>query len=188
MESKILEDRRKSLEEEFFRKENERQREALRARQDREQRKAELGAAGITDQTLVEQLLDLGLGAGDVVALELVPLIAVAWADGAIDDKERAAVLRAAHEAGLRDGDPGEALLQRWLATQPPASLVETWAGYVGELCATMTPESRREFRDELLGRTQAIARAAGGFLGMATVSPAEKKVIDRLSQAFGAA
>ncbi|HEV7731353.1 MAG TPA: hypothetical protein VGR62_04285 [Candidatus Binatia bacterium] len=185
MESKILEDRRKSLEEEFFRKENERQREALRQRQDRTDRKDGLRIAGITDETLAEQLIDLGVGAEEVVALGLIPLIAVAWADGSVDDTEREALLRGAREAGVRDGGPGEALLKSWLATRPPASLVDTWSAYVRELCATMAPEAKREFRDELLNRTQEVARAAGGFLGIATVSPAEKAVIERLSQAF---
>lgn len=185
MESKVLEDRRKTLEEEFFRKENERQREALRQRQDRTDRKDGLRIAGITDEALAEKLLDLGVGAEEVVALGLIPLIAVAWADGSVDDKEREALLRGAREAGVHDGGPGEALLKSWLATQPPASLVDTWSAYVRELCATMAPEAKREFRDELLSRTQEIARAAGGFLGIATVSPAEKAVIEQLSKAF---
>src|SRR4029450_10355631 len=96
MENELLADRRKALEEEFFRKENERQRAALQARKKRDESKAALRETGIGDDALIDRLLDLGVAAEAVVALELAPLVAVAWADGTLDDRERAAVLRAA--------------------------------------------------------------------------------------------
>jgi hypothetical protein len=185
MESKGLEERRKSLEEEFFRKENERQRDALRAKQDREAHKAALHAAGMTDSVLVDQLVDLGVEAQSVAALELVPLVLVAWADGTVEDEERDAILRAAHEAGVPEGGPGSQLLRRWLSSPPPESLEQAWTSYVRELCAQMTPQAKGKFSVELLGRAERIAKAAGGFLGIAAVSAAEHDAIDRLVRAF---
>lgn len=187
MESKGLEERRQSLEEQFFQKENERHREALRAKQDRASRKAALHAAGIHDDLLADQLVELGLAPQSVAALELVPLVLVAWADGEIQEKERDAILRAAHEAGVPEGGPGSQLLHRWLQTPPPASLETTWTQYVGELCTQMTPQAKGKFCSELLGRTLRIAKSAGGFLGIGAVSAAEHDVIDRLTQAFSA-
>ena len=35
------------------------------------------------------------------------------------------------------------------------------------------------------MGRAKAIAEAAGGFLGVASISPAEKKMLEELEWAF---
>jgi hypothetical protein len=63
--------------------------------------------------------------------------------------------------------------------------LLETWATYVRDLCAQMTPEARRTFREQLLGRTRAVAEAAGGFLGVGRVSAKEQAVLAELERAF---
>jgi hypothetical protein len=185
MESKGLEERRQSLEEEFFHKKNEQLRDALKAKQDRESAKKALNAAGVRDDVLAERLVELGVAPQSVAALELIPLVLVAWADGEVQEKERKAVLRAAHDAGVPEGGPGSQLLHLWLSTPPPATLEGTWTQYVRELCAQMTPEAKGKFCSELLGRTRAIAKSAGGFLGIGAVSAAEQQVIDRLTQAF---
>jgi hypothetical protein len=185
MESKGLEERRQSLEEEFFRKQNERLRDALKAKQDRESATKALHAAGVRDGVLANQLVELGVAPQSVAALELVPLVLVAWADGEMQEKEREAILRAAHDAGVPEGGPGSQLLHQWLSTPPPATLEGTWTQYVRELCAQMAPEAKGKFCDELLGRTREIAKSAGGFLGLGAVSAAEQQVLDRLTQAF---
>jgi hypothetical protein len=185
MESKGLEERRQSLEEQFFRKENERHRDALKAKQDRDSAKAALHAAGVRDDILADQLVGLGVAPQSVAALELVPLVLVAWADGEVQEKEREAILRAAHGAGVPEGGPGSQLLHAWLSAPPPTTLEGTWTQYVRELCAQMTPQAKGKFCSELLGRTLQIAKSAGGFLGIGTVSAAEHDVIDRLTQAF---
>jgi hypothetical protein len=185
MENELLADRRKALEEEFFRKENERQRAALQARKKRDESKAALRETGIGDDALIDRLLDLGVDAEAVVALELAPLVAVAWADGTLDDRERDAVLRAARHAGVTDDQPASSLLQGWLRQPPAPHLLETWAAYVRDLCAQMTPEARRTFREQLLGRTRAVAEAAGGFLGVGRVSAKEQAVLAELERAF---
>lgn len=185
MESKGLEERRMSLEEEFFRKENERHRDALKSKQDRAAQKAALHSAGIRDDVLADQLVELGVAPQSVAAIELVPLVLVSWADGEIQPKEREAILRAAHDAGVPEGGPGSQLLQQWLSTPPAATLEGTWTSYIRELCKEMTPQAKGKFCSELLGRTLQIAKSAGGFLGIGSVSAAEHDVIDRLTQAF---
>ena len=185
MESKGLEERRQSLEEEFFRKQNERLRDALKAKQDGESATKALHAAGVRDGVLANQLVELGVAPQSVAALELVPLVLVAWADGEMEEKERKAILRAAHDAGVPEGGPGSQLLHHWLSMPPPATLEGTWTQYVRELCAQMAPEAKEMFRSELLGRTLQIAKSAGGFLGIGAVSAAEQLVVDRLTQAF---
>lgn len=186
MESELLAKRRKSLEEEFFAKENARLRRELQTRRERESAREALRIAGITSEPLCDRLLDMGIDAEAVAALALVPLVAVAWADGEIHEREREAILHAARDAGLPENRPAYQLIEGWLTHAPDTHLLELWADYVRCLCAELEPARQREFRDELLGRTRAIAEAAGGFLGLTSkISAKEQAVLDRLAGAF---
>jgi tellurite resistance protein len=190
METKgeLLGDRRRALEEEFFRRQDERLRERLRAEEHRRAEKAELStASGITDDVLLTKLLALGIHARTLAPLALVPLVEVAWADGKLEDKERAAVLRAAEASGLQADSPGYGLLGGWLATRPDPGLRELWTQYTRSLCATLDADARRALRADIMGRARTVAEAAGGFLGLGSkVSAAEDAVLSELAQAFG--
>jgi len=97
--------RRMELEEEFFLKRDMELLQALREKTASKQRKQALAeASGIAHDDLLDQLIELDVSGETAAALSLVPLIAVAWADGTIDAKERTAVLDAAEELG--DGAP----------------------------------------------------------------------------------
>src|SRR6476660_1945597 len=104
-----LEERGKALENQFYEKEN-------AQKLDTQSSKDELRkASGMTDDTVLEKLVALGLRGNTIAALSLVPLIQVAWADGKIQDNERTAILQGAHGKGLEKGTPGYELLQTWL-------------------------------------------------------------------------
>lgn len=189
MSNEILDDRRRALEEAFFARQNAvlRQRLAepaeMRARKD-----AFAAASGITDTAVLDQLVKLDIAPETLAAIALVPLVAVAWADGAIDARERAAVLSGAAEGGLKAGDVGYQLLEKWLEAAPPASLLTAWKGYVAAITAPMDHATKRVLQEQLLNRARLVAIAAGGFLGLGRrVSPEEEAVLTDLAQAFGA-
>jgi hypothetical protein len=180
-------DRRVALEEAFFAEEDARARRRLREAAEARSRKEALAAAsGIADDAVLERLAALDLGADTVAALALVPLVAVAWADGAIDDKERAAVLAAAAEAGVGGEEAGGRLLERWLREPPPPGLLAAWADYIRAVSASLDGEARRALGADLLGRARRVAEATGGFLGVGRrVSAAEEAALERLAAAF---
>ncbi|MEN8180948.1 MAG: hypothetical protein ABFS46_00275 [Myxococcota bacterium] len=184
----FLGDRRKALEEEFFRKENERLRQRLHEQMETEEHRAAISrASGISDPAVLDRLVALGLDGETVTALSLVPLIDVAWADGRMEDAERTAVLSAARAQGVDDASPAGLLLESWLSTPPPPRLREAWTDYVGALSASLEPEQRASLRDEVVGRARAVAEAAGGFLGLGSkVSGREQEILERLEAAFG--
>lgn len=188
-QEEFLGNRRQVLEEEFFNRENERLRQQLRVRLESEKnRKALAEASGITHPEVLDHLVRLGLDGETVVALGLVPLIDVAWADGKMAERERLAVLAAARERGIDDASPAGLLLASWLAAPPPSKLSEAWIGYVRALCQSLDPTERTELRDDLLGRARAVAEAAGGFLGLGSkVSTKEQQELERLEAAFAA-
>ena len=53
------------------------------------------------------------------------------------------------------------------------------------ELAAQLSPSQRTALRAELVERARHVAEAAGGFLGLGSVSEAEKQVIAELEKPF---
>ncbi len=188
MSDEVLGDRRRALEEEFFKAENERLRAKLHAGRERSVTIAELAAAsGISDEAVLKTLIDHEVDAETLAAFSLAPLIAVAWADGKLDAKERDAIVRAAEDSGVEVGSAAHELLEAWLAKRPGAKLLASWESYTQSLCASLDSAGRAALKDEVLGRARRVADAAGGLLGLTSrISPEEKVVLDRLAKAFG--
>lgn len=188
MSNEILDDRRRALEEAFFAKQNAILRQRLAEPAEVRARKEAIAAAsGITNPAVLDALAALDVSPETMAAISLVPLVAVAWADGAIDAKERSAVLQGAAEAGLKPGDVGYGLLEKWLEAAPPAGLVESWKGYIGAITGTMDHAGKKALQAQLLDRARMVAMAAGGFLGLGRrVSDEEEKVLADLARSFG--
>lgn len=184
---RVLRDREKALEEEFFHKHNEELKQKLRQKESREQLRRALSQIRVeADDTTLEGMLELGIDAETWAAVSLVPLVEVAWADGKVEEKERRAVMTAAEANGLVPGSPSHGLLQDWLQHRPDPRLLETWSGYVRSLCGHISAEERETLRDELLNRARQVAVATGAFLGFGNrVSPAEEAVLAELQKAF---
>ena len=187
MSHEFLGDRKVALEEEFFAKQNQLLLRRLQEnRQARSQKDALSAASGITDDSVLEQLAALGISSDTLAALSLVPLVAVAWADGSIDDKEREVAFSRAAEQGLGKQDVAYQMFEHWLADRPPPGLLAAWKSYIGALSPTLSDEARRALKRELLDRTRAVAGAAGGFLGIGRkISPAEEHVLTELDAAI---
>ena len=184
MSDGILGDRGKALEEIFFAKENEKLRKALQEKEEMKSKKEALSAvSGITDDAVLEQLLALDIRSDTLVALSLVPLVEVAWADGTIDDSERSAILSAAEDSGL--SGESAALLDGWLVKQPSNKVLSAWKDYVSALTSTMDVAARDKFKQELLTRARTVAESAGGFLGIGKISSAEEDKLEELARAF---
>jgi hypothetical protein len=187
MSHEFLDDRRHALEEAFFAQQDAELIRRLRKGHEPDMRKQALSAAsGITDDGLLEKLAASGIESDTLAALTLVPLVAVAWADGSLDEKERAALLSAASGAGLDPAGPGYQLLTQWLAKPPGPHLVETWTDYIRGTSANLGQDARQALQLHLLGRARRVAEAAGGFLGLSSkVSPAEEAMLAKLKAAF---
>ena len=182
-----LADRRKALEEEFFRKENARLAADFRLKRLTEESKAAMSRrSGISDDGVLDKLVELGIGEDTLAALALVPLVEVAWADGKMDAKERDAILKGAEAEGVEPGSAAFALLQDWLDNRPPPRLLAAWRDYIAALCEEMLPEDRKVLKREVLARARAVAEAAGGFLGLGgKISLEEEQVYGILETAF---
>jgi hypothetical protein len=185
----VLGDRGKSLEDAFFRKENERAIQHLREMQQRTTSREGLSkVTGITNEEIIDRLVALGIRPEIVTALAIVPLVQVAWADGSLDAKERQVVLERAEKSGIAPGTADHDLLRSWLDKKPEPRLLAAWTEMVRGLSEHMSPQELASLKAGLIERAKAVARASGGFLGMGAVSIAEQNAIDRLESAFQSA
>jgi hypothetical protein len=145
-----------------------------------------LGAvSGITNEAILERLVNLDVRPETLAALALVPLIEVVWADGEVDEKERAMVLAHATSQGIALGSVEYELLERWLAHRPEASLLKAWQHYVQGLCECLSPSEGDVLKEELMRDVHKAAEASGGFLGMGKISDQEREVLAKLESSF---
>jgi hypothetical protein len=187
MAGDFLGDRKKALEESFFAKENAALLERLKVDQWAKASKEKLSEiSGIDDDEVLQKLVDLGIELDTWAAISLVPLIEVAWADGKIEAKEKAAVMSAAEANGILPGSPGWQLLESWLSQRPDGRLLEAWGGYIVDLCANLGGGEKAAVMNKVIGRAREVALATGGFLGLGKkISPEEEVVLSELAKAF---
>ena len=183
----ILRDRGRSLEDEFFRREDKRLLAKLSELKAAEMNREALArATGITTPEVLDKLLGLGVRAETVAALSIVPLVEVAWADGSLDPKERRAVLDRARDSGVAPGSTAQTLLEAWLDRRPDPKLLDAWTHMVRGIRDQLGPDEAARLEAGLLGQARAVASASGGVLGMgAKVSGAEAAMLARLESAF---
>jgi hypothetical protein len=180
----ILRDRGRSLEDEFFRREDKRLMARLAELRAAEATREALGkASGITNPAVLEKLLELGVRAETVAALSIVPLVEVAWADGALDAKERRAVVE---RAGVDRNSTAGAVLEAWLDRRPDPKLLIAWTHLVQAMAEQVGPDEAARLKTGLLERARAVAAATGGLLGVGSkISAPEAAMLARLEAAF---
>jgi hypothetical protein len=179
-------DRRKALEDTFFHERDKVLLEKLRVEIETFETHRQLAhVSGILDDHVLKNLVKAGVQAETLAALTLIPLVEVAWSDGAVSAEEREAVLKAAAENGISQGSASYELLARWLAERPDVRIIASWKEYVQALAKSMPAESIAVMRDRLIQRCRRVAESAGGFLGLTSkISKVEQAAIDQFERA----
>lgn len=177
----------KNLLDAIFHERDQKLREAFRERMAKMERREQLArVSGIRDEALLDRLIALDITAESLAALELVPLVFVAWADGQVQAAERDVILTLAKAGGIEPRDDRFPILEHWLKKRPSRDMLDAWKQYVQELRRQLDSQQADDLRHELLDRVQTVARAAGGFLGFGDkMSPAERSMLNELEQAF---
>lgn len=163
-------------------------RKAFRERMAKMERREQLAqVSGIRDEAVLDHLVGLDITPEALAALEVVPLVFVAWADGGVQSQEHDMILALAKAAGIEPQDGRYPLLEHWLKKRPGPQMLEAWKHYVKDLRQQLNSQELDELRHELIDRARSVAQAAGGFLGFGDkISPAERSMLDQLKQAFG--
>src|SRR5215831_9899735 len=127
-------------------------------------------------EELVQQLEPLHEASTHLVLLTLLPAIQVAWADGAVQERERLLILQLAEREGLSGDASAMARITRWLDAPPTDEEIR---GTLGELRTVLdSHDGDRELLGKVVGWARAVASVDGGVLGLGAIGSEEKKVI----------
>ncbi len=152
----------------------------------KDDRKALANASGISDTAALDALLAQRINAHTLSAVAIVPLIAVAWADGVVAANERSAIERACRDEHIDPDSPQFALIQSWLDKRPTGELLNAWKAYVHALRPHLDRASINQMKVSIVGRARNVAQSTGGFLGLRTsISPSEQRILEDLEAAF---
>jgi len=181
-----LQERGKALEEAFFAEKN---RELLeQVKIDlcaKEQRAALKEATGISEEDMLNRILALDIQVESLAAMTIAPMVLVAWADGSIDIKERDAILSGAEKSGIEPDSTAGKLLRTWLTDEPDDNLKAAWVEYTKAMCEKLQAGDQAKLKEQVMGRCKKVAEAAGGFLGLGSISTKEAAVLDSLAETF---
>ena len=180
-------DRGKAMEERFFSEKDKQLLDQLKAELSAEEdRKALATVSGISDAAVLDALVSHQVTAESLASVSLIPLVAVAWADGVMEEKERDAILQAAEQTGIENNSASHKLLQSWMSDAPSEELLTSWKNYIGALKENLEPAAFGQLKNSVMGRARSVAEAAGGILGFGKTSDKESDVIEQLEAAFG--
>ena len=184
--SDIFKERGRSFEEEYFRKHEAKLIAKLRERG----RLAEIAEAlamklQIDNPELLERIIALGVTLDTGPAFLLAPLVQVAWAEGAVTDREWATVLRLAKERGVEPTSPAYAQLEAWLSKRPADALFDAAIEAIKSGLSLLTAEERADRIRRIVDACREVAAASGGLsrlVGLGGVSSEEEALLDGMA------
>ena len=181
-----LEQNGRALENQFFLREDQRLSESLREMLVLEETSGLLGeVSGIRDPQVLALLGRKKVTPASAASLAILPLVAVAWADGTVDAAEREAILDSLDRC-LFFQTVDRDIVDAWLGRRPNESLVVAWEVFVRHLVQGLTAPEKKALARAVLEPARQVAHAAGTFLGFGGTSPGEIAVLHRLERAFG--
>lgn len=175
--------RRRLLEEQYFRKQEQELIDKLRRRAAAEAARERLASdTGLADGEILEDLLALGYTPDTVMLLHLAPLVQVAWADGSVSDRERELIVAASRTRGVAEGSTAARQLDAWLAERPTDAMFEKTLRAVIAMLEARPAREREQTGSDLLSYCAAVAEVSGGILGFGKVSPEERRTLAQIT------
>jgi hypothetical protein len=186
MAKDIFQQRGAYLEEEYFRKKEFALLEKLKAVfQKKVDKEAIRKATGVTNEQLLDRLVDLQLNGEMMGAFELYPLVEIAWADGDLSESEARSVLAAGEKRGVAPGSRAHRMLEERLHKGPEPDLRKVWFAYAEELKKVLSPQELETFRNDLLQRARDIVAATGHLERLLADIGGEREVLAAIERAL---
>ena len=166
MDKGIFTDREKAMEASYFRQQDAKLMERLRAEAKLDDIAVALAEKLQVDHPdLLARAKALGLTADTASAIFAAPLVQVAWAEGSVSKQEQRMVLRLAADRGIEEGSPAGEQLREWLATRPTDDLFETATEIIKAGFAVLPIKEREERIQRLVDACHKVAAASGAGL-----------------------
>jgi hypothetical protein len=165
MSKDIFHEREAAEEAVYFRQQDEKLIEKIRAKA----KLAELAAAladklQVDDPQLLQRIVALGVTRETGSAFLLLPLVQVAWADGKVTHHERDAVLNIGARRGLQPNGAEHAQVIKWLGERPSEDHYEAALEAIRIGLSVLPPAEARERVNAILDTCREVATAAGAL------------------------
>ena len=148
--------------------------------------KLELIKVYADNRSMQQDLVHLDIRDQPLATLMLMPLAEVAWVDGALEEAEKNAIVKAASALVPDHGAETRRILNHWVEERPRPEALEAWRWYVGAYFREVGQQERQAFRQQIMESAHAVAEATGGFFGLGNkISKLERMVIAELEQAM---
>lgn len=148
-----------------------------------ESRQELVRCTGIDDPALIQELADLGITPDGLIALRLLPLVLVAWAEERVDAEERQAILDEAYRLGIVEDSVPWILLDSWLRKPPTRLGIDAWKRYTSGVLHSMSTQMALRLIETTQRQMTLVAKASGGHFGFGKISKREQHVIDEVTQ-----
>lgn len=188
MDNELFKDRERANEAAYFRQQDAKLLDSLRARAPLDEIARAIGEKlQVDNPELLERVRQLGLNPEATPALFVAPLVQVAWAEGNISRDEQDAVLRLALSRGIEADSPPYNQILEWLAVRPSDATFDTAVETLKYGFAVL-PEAERDDRiKRLVEACHEVAAASGGglaaLLGLgSSVSDVEASMLDSIT------
>lgn len=177
-------DLRRVREDQYFQQQEQQRLAEMRRQAAREAELRRLAEAfGIRDAEVVHQLAEAGFDSDTFRALYLVPLIQVAWSDGAVSRLESERILEIARLHGIAADSAAHARLAAWLRERPSDHFFQVCVRGIRAMLGHRPRAEARALRRDLAWYCDRIASASGGFLGLGPrISREEESLLKRLA------
>jgi hypothetical protein len=181
-----LNDRERSMEDDYFRKKDQELIEKMRQAAAAERRTNEfIARIGVSDPVLLEDLKDLGFTPDTAAVLPLVPILEMAWAEGGITPAERTLLISVARQRGILEGSPADLLLASWMANQPSPDTFARATRLIRALLDSGVAPISSMTADEIIEHSESIAAASGGIFGFGKISSEERATLGKIVNAL---
>jgi uncharacterized tellurite resistance protein B-like protein len=171
-------------EEKYFKALEIEQRQNLRDKLDRdaaalERRRAVAEGAGTEDLDVAARIAALGFSGDSARIFDLMPLVHVAWADGAVTRRERSTILKILERRGIAPGSDAFTTMEALLEQPPPESFMRESLAVLRDLVADRS--------GDIVSLCLEVARASGGFLGLGhAISDNERAILEEVATTLG--
>ena len=187
-EKEPLSDRRRALEEDYFRKQDQELIERLRRQADMQRGRDSMARTiGIDDEQLLQELEQRGFTAATASLLPLMPLLEVAWAEGNISEAERKMIIGYARLHGIAPDSQADRQLTDWLEMNPGRDVFDSALRVTRAMMAALPPDQRKLRHDSLLSYCTSLAQASGGIFGFGAIKKEEEEALRRVADALEA-
>jgi hypothetical protein len=182
----IFEKREMYLEQEYFRKKEfdllEKLKGVFQKKMDKESLRK---ASGVTNEELLDRMVDIQVKGEMMAAFQLYPLVEIAWADGDLSESEARSVLAAGEEHGIKPGTKAHEMLEQRLHRGPDPEVRKIWFLYADELKKTLSPAELETFRADLLDRARAVVAATGHLERLLIDVGGERRILAAIEKAL---